>query len=102
LLDAAVLAERATAAGMVGLQHPQALFQRYERQRRGEILALLAATDTLNQLFLARAPWLGWLRHAGLALTHRLEPLKRLLMAHAMGESGDLPALARPAASELF
>ncbi len=102
LLDAAVLAERATAAGMVALQHPQALFQRYERQRRGEILALLAATDTLNQLFLAREPWLGWLRNAGLALTHRLDPLKRLLMAHAMGDSGDLPALARPAASELF
>lgn len=102
LLDAAVLAERAAAVGAAGLHYPQALFQRYERQRRGEILALLAATDRLNQLFLAREPWVGRLRATGLALIDRLGPLKRLLMAHAMGDSGDLPVLARSAAHDPF
>ena len=95
LLDAAVLAERAAAAGPLGLEAPAPLFRRYERQRRGEVLAMLAATDGLNRLFLYHAPWAGWLRSAGLALTQRLAPMKQLLMAHAMGDLGDLPQVAR-------
>jgi 2-polyprenyl-6-methoxyphenol hydroxylase-like FAD-dependent oxidoreductase len=56
---------------------------------------MLAATDGLNRLFLYHAPWAGWLRSAGLALTQRLAPMKQLLMAHAMGDLGDLPQVAR-------
>lgn len=96
LLDAAVLAEQAAAAGHAGLVEPQALFRRYERQRRGEVLAMLSATDRLNRLFLYHSPWAGRLRRAGLRLTDRIDPLKRCLMAYAMGDVGDLPRLARP------
>ena len=96
LLDAAVLAEQAAAAGSAGLAEPQALFRRYERQRRGEVLAMLTATDRLNRLFLYHSPWASRLRRAGLRLTDRSGPLKRCLMAYAMGDAGDLPRLARP------
>lgn len=97
LLDAAVLAERAAEAGIAGLRSPAALFRRYERQRRGEVLVMLSVTDGLNRLFLHHSPVAGYLRSAGLALTMRLSPLKQLLMAHAMGDVGDLPRIARRA-----
>ena len=96
LLDAAVLAELAAVAGSRGLIDPMPLFRRYERQRRGEVLAMLTATDRLNRLFLYHSPWASRLRRAGLHVTDRMEPLKRCLMAYAMGDAGDLPRLARP------
>jgi 2-octaprenylphenol hydroxylase len=96
LLDAAALAEVVAGAGPWALRFPRALLERYERRRRGEVLLMLEATDRLNRLFLAGHPALGWLRSAGLGLTDRLPGVKRLLMAHAMGDSGDLPAIARP------
>ncbi len=97
LLDAAVLAECADRAGPAALRYPRALLQRYERRRRGEVLMMLEATDRLSRLFTADNPALGWLRSAGLDLTNRLPPVKRLLMSHAMGDAGDLPEIARPA-----
>lgn len=97
LLDAAALAECIGSATPAALRFPRALLQRYERRRRGEVTLMLEATDRLNRLFTASSPALGWLRSNGLALTDRLPLVKRLLMAHAMGDSGDLPAIARPA-----
>jgi len=97
LLDAAALAECIGGATPAALRFPRALLQRYERRRRGEVMLMLEATDRLNRLFTANSPALGWLRSNGLALTNRLPLVKRLLMAHAMGDSGDLPAIARPA-----
>lgn len=96
LLDVAALAECAARAGPAALRFPRALLERYERRRRGEVMLMLEVTDRLNRLFLADSPALGWLRSAGLGLTDRLPAVKRLLMCHAMGDSGDLPALARP------
>lgn len=97
LLDAAALAEVAAHAGPAALRFPRALLERYERRRRGEVLLMLEFTDRMNRLFLAEHPVLGWLRSTGLGLTDRVAPIKRLLMAHAMGDRGDLPAIARPA-----
>jgi 2-polyprenylphenol 6-hydroxylase len=97
LLDAAVLAECAGRASPAALRFPRALLGRYERRRRGEVMLMLEATDRLNRLFTADNPMLGRLRSTGLSLTNRLPLVKRLLMAHAMGDSGDLPAIARPA-----
>jgi len=97
LLDAAVLAECIARAGRHALRHPRALFRRYERRRRAEVLLMLEATDRLCRLFAHRHPAVSHLRSAGLSLTNRLGPLKRLLMSHAMGDAGDLPAIARPA-----
>ncbi len=97
LLDAAMLAECIGRAGLASLRHPRALLERYERRRRGEVLLMLEATDRLCRLFAHPHPAVAWLRSTGLDLTNRLPLLKRLLMAHAMGDGGDLPEIARPA-----
>ena len=96
LLDAAVLAEQAARVGPRGLNEPEALFQRCERQRRGEVQAMLRATDTLNRLFMAPTLLPRWLTSAGMRLTQHLPLVRQLCMAYAMGEVGDLPAMARP------
>jgi len=94
LLDAAALAEALGARGTAGLRAPQSLLQRYARTRRGENLLMLTVAEQLNRLFAATNPAVVRLRNAGLELTQRLRPLKARLIAHAMGEAGDLPALA--------
>ena len=96
LLDAAVLVEHAARAGRRGLDEPGPLFRRYERQRRGEVQALLHATDSLNRLFLPPTPLPRWLVSVGMRLTQDLPLVRQLCMAYAMGEIGDLPAVARP------
>ena len=102
LLDAAVLAEHAAQAGRLGLVEPAALFRRYERQRRAEVQSMLLATDSLNRLFLQPSPLPRWLVSAGIRLTQRLPLVRQLCMAYAMGDIGDLPALARPGHSVGF
>ena len=96
LLDAAVLVEQAARAGRRGLIEPGAVFRRYERQRRMEVQVMLNATDSLNRLFLPAAPLPRWLVSAGMRLTRQLPLVRQLCMAYAMGEIGDLPAVARP------
>ncbi|MGE3772344.1 MAG: FAD-dependent monooxygenase, partial [Gammaproteobacteria bacterium] len=97
LLDAAVLAECIARAGSHALRHPRALFRRYERRRRAEVLMMLEATDRLCRLFAHPNPLVARLRSAGLSVTNRLDLAKRVLMSHAMGDAGDLPDIARPA-----
>lgn len=97
LLDAAVLAECIARAGRHALRHPRALFRRYERRRRTEVLMMLEATDRLCRLFAHPHPAVAWLRNTGLGLTNHMTLVKRLLMSHAMGDAGDLPDIARPA-----
>ncbi len=95
-LDAAVLAEVLTAGGArqrdIG---SRALLRRYERWRKGENLAMVAATGAFRYVFSNRWPVLTPLRNLGLDLTERLHPIKNLLMQRASGLSGDLPRLAR-------
>ncbi len=100
LLDAATLAEvllqgRARGCDLGAL----ALLRRYERWRKGENLAMLAALDGLKRLFGASAPPLRWARSAGLSLVDRFPPAKRFFMRRAMGLEGDLPAAARAPAA---
>ena len=57
---------------------------------------MIAMTEALNLGFAQTHPFIAGLRRVGLSLTERAAPLKRLLMAHAMGERGELPRLARP------
>jgi len=96
LLDAAALAEVVLEAYARG-RDPGLLpvLRRYERWRRGENLLMLAAMDGLNRLFSNASPALGRLRGGGLELVGRAGPVRELFMRHAMGLSGDLPALAR-------
>jgi 2-octaprenylphenol hydroxylase len=95
-LDAAVLAEvlcdvRAARRDWAGLP----ALRRYERSRKGENMAMLAAMDGFKRLFGSRNPVLATLRNLGLGMTDRLGPVKALFARQAMGLSGDLPRLAR-------
>ena len=94
--DAAALAEAAVDAARLGLDPgaPSALAG-YARRRRADGFAMLAVTDGLNRLFSNDLAPLRLGRRLGLAAVGRLPGLKRALIRHAMGETGDRPRLAR-------
>lgn len=97
ILDAASLAEVLLAAQAQGRDIASLkVLRRYERWRKGHNLMMMAAMDGFKRLFGATWEPLRWARNAGLTLTNALPPVKHLIMSHAMGRSGDLPALARP------
>jgi 2-octaprenylphenol hydroxylase len=103
ILDAASLAEvlleaRAQGKDIAALK----VLRRYERWRKGHNLMMMATMDGFKRLFGATWEPLRWMRNAGLNLTNVLPPVKQLIMNHAMGRSGDLPVLARPASQEQF
>ena len=62
-----------------------ALLRRYERARREDILATQTVSDGLQRLFNNESPVLARLRNAGLDLTNRMAPVKKLLVQHALG-----------------
>ena len=78
---AAVLAER----GMESDSGAVSLLRRFERSRREDLLAMEVVTDGLQALFDSRLPGIKQLRNAGLRLTNRFSPLKRLLVKRALG-----------------
>jgi len=60
------------------------VLRRYERERKGDNLAMLAAIDGLNRLF--RLPgWAAPMRALGLRAVEAADPVKRLLMQKALG-----------------
>jgi len=85
LLDAAAVAAVVEGALLAG-EDPGDLkvLQRYERQRKGDNLAMLAAFDALNRLFRLPAP-VAPLRALALRAVDSARPVKRLLMQHALG-----------------
>jgi 2-octaprenyl-6-methoxyphenol hydroxylase len=94
--DVAALAELIVDQRRLGLDiGDELVLERYQRWRRADALLLAAATDGLNRLFSNTIPPVRLARDVGLAMVHRLPPLKRLLMRHAMGTLGDRPRLAR-------
>lgn len=94
--DVAALAETLVDARRLGLDiGSTAVLEGYERWRRFDNTALVAATDLLNRLFSNDLAPLRLARDLGLAAVDRVAPLKRFLMRHAMGTVGDLPRLAR-------
>jgi 2-octaprenylphenol hydroxylase len=96
LLDAATLAEVVLAARSRG-RDPGSLpvLRRYERWRRGDNLLMMSAMDGFNVLFGNKLGPVRWLRNFGLSMVNAVGPAKELLMRHAAGLAGDLPALAR-------
>ncbi len=62
-----------------------ALLGRYQRARRPENLAMLAATDALDRLFSTDLPPVRLVRDLGIGAVNRIPPLKRLFMRRAMG-----------------
>ncbi|MEO3427894.1 UbiH/UbiF/VisC/COQ6 family ubiquinone biosynthesis hydroxylase [Pelagibius sp. CAU 1746] len=96
LRDVAALAECIVDARRLGLDIGDAtVLERYQRWRRFDNMALIAATDSLNRLFSNDLPPLRLLRDLGLAAVDRVPPLKRFFMRHAMGLVGDLPRLVK-------
>jgi len=96
LRDVASLAECIVDARRLGLDIGSAtVLERYQRWRRLDNMALIAATDSLNRLFSNDLPPVRLLRDLGLAAVNRMPPLKRFFMRHAMGLVGDLPRLVK-------
>ena len=102
LLDAVVLAEELLNA--VGRKRdPGALdtLRRYERRRKTDNMAMLAAMDGFKRLFSNNITPLRVLRNTGLSMADKFNPLKNLMTRRAVGLLGiglndSLPRLARP------
>ncbi|MCW8930567.1 MAG: UbiH/UbiF/VisC/COQ6 family ubiquinone biosynthesis hydroxylase [Gammaproteobacteria bacterium] len=102
LLDAVVLAEELLRAqekkrGIGALS----TLRRYERRRKGDNIAMLAAMDGFKRLFSNDFTPLKLLRNSGLNIADKFNPLKNIMIKRAMGLFGmglneKLPYLARP------
>jgi len=97
LLDAVVLAEEILRAhekkrDIGGLS----TLRRYERRRKGDNIAMLAAMDGFKKLFSNDILPLKLLRNSGLNLADNLPLFKNSMIKRAMGISGELPRLAMP------
>lgn len=94
LRDVAALAEVVVDAARLGLDFGAAdVLDRYQRWRRADSLTLLTVTDSLNRLFATDFAPVRMVRDIGLGVVNQIEPLKRLLSAHAQGTVGKLPRL---------
>jgi len=94
--DIAALVEVLIDAKRLGLDIGAAdTLERYARWRRADNLTMVAATDLLNRLFSNDIKPLRLVRDLGLAGVHRIPPLRRFFVRHAMGLVGDLPKLIR-------
>ncbi|MBB3048391.1 2-octaprenylphenol hydroxylase [Litorivivens lipolytica] len=61
------------------------VLQRYQRRRKGDNLAAMAAMDGFKRLFGETALPVRWLRNTGMKLVNQAAPLKRQLIRKAMG-----------------
>lgn len=102
LLDAVVLAEELLRAREKKREiGALSTLRRYERRRKGDNIAMLAAMDGFKRLFSNDFAPLKLLRNSGLNIADKLSPLKNMMIKRAMGLSGSglnekLPHLARP------
>ena len=102
LLDAVVLAEELLRAQEKKREiGALSTLRRYERRRKGDNIAMLAAMDGFKRLFSNDLTPLKFLRNSGLNIADKLGPLKNMMIKRAMGLSGlglneKLPHLARP------
>tara|TARA_R110002110_G_scaffold205066_7_gene416930 strand:- start:52880 stop:54133 length:1254 start_codon:yes stop_codon:yes gene_type:complete len=86
LQDIDVLAQEVASAAQRGLNIGDlATLHRYQRRRKGENLAMMAAMDGFKRLFEQQSLPLRWLRNAGMRGVGQIAPLKQRLMKHAMG-----------------
>ncbi len=85
LADAQALAAVLVDRGMESDVGAVSLLRQYERSRQLDLLAMERVTDGLQALFSSDLPGIRQLRNAGLRLTNRINPLKRLLVQQALG-----------------
>jgi 2-octaprenyl-6-methoxyphenol hydroxylase len=92
--DVATLVEVLVDGKRLGMDlgDPQ-LLARYQRWRGLDTFMVAAATDGLTRLFGVPGKTASAVRRFGLSAVDRLPPLKRMFMAEARGESGDVPKL---------
>ncbi|MDG1287098.1 MAG: UbiH/UbiF/VisC/COQ6 family ubiquinone biosynthesis hydroxylase [Rickettsiales bacterium] len=94
--DVAVLEEVIVQALAAGEDIGSAgVLARYQKWRRFDATAMLAATDGLNSLFSNSSTILSLARNTGFALVNQWPSLRDSFMRHAMGTEGDLPKLAK-------
>ncbi len=94
--DAAALAEVLLKARAEGRDIGEyGVLRRYERWRKGDNVAVMAAMDGFKRLFSNDLPPLRLARNLGLRVADAAGPLKRSLMRRALGVTGDLPRLSR-------
>lgn len=86
LADVQVLAEELATAMGRGLNPGRIdVLSRYQRRRKGDNLAMMAAMDGFKRLFEQQAPPLRWLRNSGMRTLASLPMVKRRIIRQAMG-----------------
>ncbi|WOJ92349.1 UbiH/UbiF/VisC/COQ6 family ubiquinone biosynthesis hydroxylase [Congregibacter variabilis] len=86
LADVQVLAEELNTAFARGLGPGRMdVLSRYQRRRKGDNLAMMAAMDGFKRLFEQDAPPLRWLRNTGMRTVAGLPMVKRRIIRQAMG-----------------
>ncbi len=85
-LDVQALAE-ALEAGLAGGRHPEdsLMLQRYQRQRMGPNLAMMALMEGFKRGFADQPLALRWLRNVGLKGVNRFAALRKALASEALG-----------------
>jgi 2-octaprenylphenol hydroxylase len=84
--DVRVLLEELARAKALGLNPGHDLvLARYQRRRKGENLAMMAAMEGFKQLFARDELPVRWLRNAGMRWLNNLGPVKNRIAAEAMG-----------------
>ncbi len=71
------------------------VLRRYERWRKADNVAVMAAMDGFKRLFSNDIAPIKLLRNLGLTLADHSGPAKNMMMRRALGLSGDLPKLSR-------
>ena len=95
LLDAATLADSLKRAHESGRDIGSlSVLRPYERVRRGENAAMIKILDGFYEAFKPQPAVVKTVRSGLLDSAQRLQPVRKLLMQHAMGIRGDLPDLA--------
>ncbi|WP_031565964.1 FAD-dependent monooxygenase [Rheinheimera texasensis] len=97
LMDACALAELIVQNISTGRTcNEQRMLRQYERWRKAEAQQMIALMEAFKRGFMLQHPLAKLVRAVGMAATNQLAPVKRQLLAAALGNQGDLPAVARP------
>lgn len=84
--DVAALSDELLRAGQRGLYAGNlGVLQRYQRRRKGDNLAMMAAMEGFKRLFAQPDPAVRWLRNTGMRWLDRQGALKNRIAAQAMG-----------------
>ncbi|SET82557.1 FAD-dependent monooxygenase [Thalassotalea agarivorans] len=96
LLDAAALADTFSQLSRpLAEEYPQTELLAFARWRKSEAVDLIAAMESIKQVFAVRNPFAKLMRGIGMSTINRLSPIKSALTAQALGYKSHLPSLAK-------